>query len=449
MADRYQQFVNSQLGERLADLVGLPKPTPLRRHQPGQPLLDGPALLGGNGRLVDHIAKVLVAADIEVHTAPADAEETPRYAALVFDATGITKSGDLRKLHEFFHTTIRRLDRNARVVVIGTVPATVEDPAERAAQRSLEGFVRSVAKELRAGGTAQLIEVVPDADAGLGAALRFLLSARSAYVSGQRVTVGPATDHPPVAPGDRDRPLAGKVAVVTGAARGIGAAIARTLARDGATVVCLDLPAAGEALAAVANEIGGSALQVDITADDAAQRIIDHVTTRHAGVDIMVHNAGITRDKTMAGMDEGRWDLVLDVNLGAIERIDAGLLDGDALRPGGRIVCVSSMSGIAGNRGQANYAASKAGVIGHVEALADRLAEIGGTINAVAPGFIETDMTDAMPLATREVGRRISSLGQGGQPVDVAEAIGFFAGPDATWINGTTLRVCGQNLLGA
>jgi 3-oxoacyl-[acyl-carrier protein] reductase len=162
----------------------------------------------------------------------------------------------------------------------------------------------------------------------------------------------------------------------------------------------------------------------------------------------MVHNAGITRDKTLAGMDAARWDTVIAVNLDAIERIDERLLSG-TLNPGGRIVCVSSMSGIAGNRGQANYAASKAGVIGHVEALADRLRPLGGTINAVAPGFIETDMTDAMPLGTREVGRRISSLGQGGLPVDVAEAIGFFAGADATWINGTTLRVCGQNLLGA
>ena len=107
------------------------------------------------------------------------------------------------------------------------------------------------------------------------------------------------------------------------------------------------------------------------------------------------------------------------------------------------------MSGIAGNRGQTNYATSKAGVIGHVESLADRVADTGATINAVAPGFIETEMTDAMPFGPREVGRRISSLGQGGLPVDVAETIAFFAGPDSTWVNGTTLRVCGQNMLGA
>ena len=449
MTDRYSQFVNSQLGEKLADMVGMPKPAKLRRHEPGQPLIEGAVLLGGDGRLSDAAAKAMVGAGVEVHTELAEAEETPRYAGLVFDATGLTSAAALVALHEFFHTTIRRLGASARVIVLGTVPSATETPAERTAQRALEGFVRSLAKELRAGGTANLIEVHPGAEAGIGSPLRFLLSGRSAFVDGQRITVGPATDHPPVAPEDPDRPHAGKVAVVTGAARGIGAAIARTFARDGASVVCVDLPSAGDALAKVANDVGGTALQVDITADDAAQTIIDHVTARHGGLDIMVHNAGITRDKTMAGMDEGRWNLTIDVNLVAIEQINDALLASDVLKAGARIVCVSSMSGIAGNRGQTNYAASKAGVIGHVDGLAPTLAGRGITINAVAPGFIETKMTDAMPLATKEIGRRLNSLSQGGLPVDVAETIGFFAGGDAVWVNGNTLRVCGQNLLGA
>lgn len=453
MSDRYRQFVNSQVGERLADLLGLPKPAVLRRYEPGQPPLDGPALLGGKGRLADVAATMMADLDVEVHREPAVAEETPRYAALVFDATGIGRSTDLDRLHAFFHTTIRRLGASARVVVLGTVPSAASSPAEHTAQRSLEGFVKSLAKELRAGGTANLIEVTDGAEAGLGAPLRFLLSARSAFVSGQRVTVGPTTDHAPVAPADLDRPHAGKLAVVTGAARGIGESIARTLARDGAEVIGLDLPSAGDDLAAVASDIGGSTLQLDITDDDAAATLTERLG-RHGGVDIMVHNAGITRDKTMAGMDARQWNMVMAVNLQAIERIDAALVDasrpdGAGLNAGGRIVCVSSMSGIAGNRGQTNYATSKAGVIGHVEALAPRLADNGTIINAVAPGFIETDMTGAMPLATREMGRRLNSLSQGGLPIDVAETIGFFAGPDATWLNGTTLRVCGQNLLGA
>jgi 3-oxoacyl-[acyl-carrier protein] reductase len=459
MPDRYAQIVNAPVMERLADLVGLPKPIRLRRWEPGQPLLEGPALVGGakGGRLVDRAVDLLEHADVRVDRDPDTSDTAPRYAALVFDATGITESSQLVELYEFLHTTIRRLGHCGRMIVLGTPPDMVEGAAERTAQRSLEGFVRSAAKEARGGSTAMLIHVAEGAEAGLDAPLRFVLSSKSAFVDGQVITVGAPTDHAPTTPADHERPLEGKVAVVTGAARGIGESIARTLARDGATVVCLDLPAAGQALSAVANDLGrageraaaGTAFQLDITAPDAPERLAAHLTDRHGGVDIVVHNAGVTRDKTLAGMDDERWRKVIDINLRAQERIDDHLLDAGTLNEGGRIVCVSSMSGIAGNRGQTNYATSKAGVIGHVESLADRVAATGATINAVAPGFIETEMTDAMPFGPREVGRRISSLGQGGLPVDVAETIAFFAAPDSTWVNGTTLRVCGQNLLGA
>jgi 3-oxoacyl-[acyl-carrier protein] reductase len=309
-------------------------------------------------------------------------------------------------------------------------------------------MVRSLGKEARDGATAQLVEVVAGAENDLEAAVRFLVSARSAYVSGQVLRVGPAPKG--AATGiDWDRPLDGQVALVTGASRGIGAAIARVLARDGAHVVCLDVPAQGDALQRVANGIGGTTLQLDITGDDAPQRLADHLTERHGGVDVVVHNAGITRDKTLANMDRGWWDAVIAVNLTAQERIDEALLSGKVLNDGGRIVCVSSMAGIAGGKGQTNYAASKAGVIGHVEALAPSLAERKGSINAVAPGFIETEMTGAMPLVPREFGRRLNSLSQGGLPVDVAEAIAFFASPAAVGCNGVTLRVDGQHLIGA
>jgi 3-oxoacyl-[acyl-carrier protein] reductase len=245
----------------------------------------------------------------------------------------------------------------------------------------------------------------------------------------------------PDAPHDWEHPLAGKTAVVTGASRGIGAAIAEVLARDGADVVCADVPAQGEDLAAVANRIGGSALQVDVTSDRAPAALAER------GADIVVHNAGITRDRTLARMSEDEWDSVLAVNLEAIERLNGALVDD--LPRGGRIVCVSSVSGIAGNRGQANYATSKAGVIGVVEELAPVLAKRQCTINAVAPGFIETRMTASMPLATREAGRRMNSLAQGGLPVDVAETIAWLASPGSAGVNGNVVRVCGQSLIGA
>jgi 3-oxoacyl-[acyl-carrier protein] reductase len=146
-------------------------------------------------------------------------------------------------------------------------------------------------------------------------------------------------------------------------------------------------------------------------------------------------------------MPAERWRQLLEINLSSQERVDDALLDG-ALNADGRIVSVSSMSGIAGNAGQTNYATSKAGVIGRVQALAPRL-EGGRTINAVAPGFIETQMTAKMPITIREAGRRMSSLAQGGLPVDVAETIAWLAHPASGAVNGNVVRVCGQNLLGA
>jgi len=213
--------------------------------------------------------------------------------------------------------------------------------------------------------------------------------------------------------------------------------------------VLVDIPAAGDHLAAVANEVKGTALQLDISREDAGQRILEHTAQRHGRLDIMVHNAGITRDKLLANMDQSRWSSVIDINIAAQLRINEALLASEHFRSSPRIVSVASTSGIAGNRGQTNYAASKGGVVGMVRATAPLMATHGGTVNAVAPGFIETEMTARIPFALREVGRRLNSLQQGGQPTDVAETIAFLASNAAGGINGEVLRVCGQNLVGA
>jgi 3-oxoacyl-[acyl-carrier protein] reductase len=412
MADRYQQFADSPPGRFTVRRLGLPQPTDLLR---GPAFIEGPVLVGGGGRSLPELG-------LDVHERATDGV---RYAGLIFDASRVTSTRDLRELYDFFQPTIRSLAPSGRLIVIGT--------GEGVAQRALEGFVRSAGKEVRHGTTAQLVYAAPDAE--LESTLRFLLSGRSAYVSGQVIRVGSAVAD---APADWERPLAGKVAGVTGASRGIGAAIAEVLARDGADVVCIDVPAQGEDLVAVANRIGGSALQLDITSHRAPAAIAGR------GPDIVVHNAGITRDKTLARMSEDQWDAVLAVNLESIERTNEALTDSVK-----RIVCVSSVSGIAGNRGQANYATSKAGVIGIVDALAPVVGQRQCTINAVAPGFIETRMTAAMPLATREAGRRMNSLAQGGLPVDVAETIAWLASPGSGGVNGNVVRVCGQSLIGA
>jgi 3-oxoacyl-[acyl-carrier protein] reductase len=200
-------------------------------------------------------------------------------------------------------------------------------------------------------------------------------------------------------------------------------------------------------LAAVANAVGGEALQLDLTTPAAPRTLVDYLTARHNGVQIVVHNAGITRDKTLARMTEDQWTAVLEINLAAQLRTTAAL--SEIMKPGGRIVSVSSVNGIAGARGQTNYAASKAGVIGFVEAYAKAFAKRDITVNAVAPGFIETAMTAAMPLVIREAGRRMNSLAQGGQPVDVAEAVAWLASPASGGVTGNVVRVCGQSIVGA
>jgi 3-oxoacyl-[acyl-carrier protein] reductase len=433
MSDRYIRFANSAAGRTVVKRLGLPDPVRLRRYRPGDPDIDGPVLVGGEGRLGAPIGKLI----------PMPGGDPP-YAGMVFDATGITDSAGLRALYDFFHPNARSLRPSGRVIVLGTAPEDCATPAEATAQRALEGFVRSVGKEFGRGSTAQLVYVAPGAEDGIESTLRFLLSAKSAYVSGQVIRIVAARAS---APADWATPLAGKIALVTGAARGIGAAIARVLARDGAHVVCLDVPAAGDALSAVANDVRGSALQLDLTAADAPAKLAAYIKERHGRVDVVVHNAGITRDKTLGRMSEDRWDSVLDVNLASQERTNAALTD--LLPAGGRIVCVSSVSGIAGNRGQTNYATSKAGVIGLVQSYAPVLAEKGVTINAVAPGFIETRMTAAMPVMIREAGRRMNSMSQGGLPVDVAETIAWLASPGSAGITGNVVRVCGQSLVGA
>jgi 3-oxoacyl-[acyl-carrier protein] reductase len=441
MSDRYSQVVNAPVVSTVAKQLGLPRPVELDRYRAGAPVVSGRVLTGAapGGRL----GKALSAFLDQIKAERAGAEGPAK--ALLFDATGIADSTELVELQRFFYPAVGRLQRSGRVVVLGTPAAAAGSARAATAQRALEGFTRSLAKEIGGKGcTAQLVLVEPGAEDELASTLRFLLSPRSAYVSGQVVTVGSAVAATPAI--EWEQPLAGKLALVTGASRGIGEAIATTLRRDGADLVLLDVPALSTDLKAVAQRLEAETIELDITEPDAPLQIAAAIPD---GIDVLVHNAGVTRDRTIAKMPEERWSSLMEINLSSEERIDDELLGRGLLRPNGRIVCVSSMSGIAGNSGQTNYATSKAGVIGMVEAMAPELAERGVTINAVAPGFIETQMTAAMPIAPREAGRRLSSLSQGGLPVDVAETIAWFASPASTAVNGNVVRVCGQNLLGA
>lgn len=463
MTDQYQTFAKSPIGKFVIKNLGLPAPINLDRFESATPVVKGAVLFGTApaSTLSGSIAQVLAnihansytGNNAELQQAAAktglnlgafnQGDKESKFKAVIFDASGIQNSEQLNELYQFFNPIARQIQTSGRVVIVGITPETAKTVKQAIAQRALEGFVKSVGKEFKKGIAAQLVYVDEGAEANLESTVRFALSPRSAYVSGQVIRVSKAD----VADVDWAKPLAGKTAVVTGASRGIGEAIAHVLARDGAHVICLDVPQQQADLERVAGEIGGSVLAIDITANDAGEKI-KAAAAAQSGLDIIVHNAGITRDKTLANMKPELWDLVININLSAIERVNDYLLENAGFNKNGRIVCVSSISGIAGNLGQTNYAASKAGVIGLVKFTAPILKN-GVTINAVAPGFIETQMTAAIPFAIREAGRRMNSMSQGGLPVDVAETIALFASSASTGLNGNVVRVCGQSLLGA
>jgi len=469
MTDSYLNFANSVAGAKLLSALGLPKPMALKRFEAGQPVLKGAILLGAgpDPQMLPALAQAfasmhvqsLAHAQLPQWIAPAnkaglmtgrwgvDGHAGDKVKALVFDATGMTDSSQSDALYQFFHDSARSVLPCGRVLILGRPPESCVSPRQATIQRALEGLSRSLAKELKKSIAVQLVYVAQGAEFQIESSLRFLLSPRSAYVTGQVVRIGAAVGNGN-APANWDQPLAGKKVLVTGASRGIGASIAQVMTREGASVIALDVPQAKEGLDALALQLGASTLALDIGAEDAPRRLTEAALAQ-GGWDVVVHNAGITRDKTIANMKVEFWQSVMNVNLSAQERINDALVEAGALTSGARIVCVSSISGIAGNVGQTNYALSKAGVVGMVQSLAPVLALKGITLNAVAPGFIETQMTATVPFAIREAGRRLNAMGQGGLPQDVAETIAWLASPASNGLNGNVIRVCGQALIGA
>jgi 3-oxoacyl-[acyl-carrier protein] reductase len=469
MNDRYLDFTHSPFGKTLASMLGLPTPPRLRRADAAwaaQPFGDAAILVGGDSAasLSKPLLAALAATGAQLRIVPEHAGLAPLKAAaaalglnmvgnpaaasgespnraIVFDASGLSSPAQMRELYDFLQPLVRGLPSNGRLVLLSRAADACATVGAKTMATAMRGFMRALAKEIgKNGSTCNLLEVAQGGDTALAAPLDFFLGVHSAYISGQTLRVTAARTSAVALPGS----LAGRRALVTGAARGIGAAIAEVLAREGAQVVGMDHPSQEGALGETMARIDGRGLALDVTAADAAQRI----AAEAGGLDIVVHNAGVTRDKMLRNMSAQHWDMVLNINLAAILNINEGLLK-DGLNQGARVVCISSIGGIGGNAGQTNYASTKAGVIGYVDAMAATFGERGGAINAVAPGFIETQMTAAMPLGPREVGRRINSLSQGGLPQDIAEAVAFFASPAAAGVNGQTLRVCGQNWFGA
>ncbi len=240
------------------------------------------------------------------------------------------------------------------------------------------------------------------------------------------------------------KPLQGEIALVTGASRGIGAAIADELAAQGATVIGTattesGAAAIGERLAAQ----GGHGRALNVTEPGAVDALIDAVSKEFGAITILVNNAGITRDNLLMRMKDEDWQAILDTNLTSVYRTSKAVMRGMMKARKGRIINIASVVGVTGNAGQANYAAAKAGIIGFSKSLAKEIGSRGVTVNVVAPGFIDTDMTKALPEEARTALINDIALERLGSPEDIAHAVAFLAGPAAGYITGETLHVNG------
>ena len=237
----------------------------------------------------------------------------------------------------------------------------------------------------------------------------------------------------------------GQVALVTGASRGIGAAIAVTLAKRGLKVVGTATTDGGAAkISAALGAFGGcSGKNLDVNDGAAAQSLIDSIVKEHGGLQVLVNNAGITRDNLAMRMKDDDWDAVLDTNLKAVFRMSRAVMRTMMKQRYGRIINITSVVGAAGNAGQANYAAAKAGVAGMTRALARELGSRNITVNCVAPGFVETDMTGGLPDEQQKALMAQIPLGHLGKPSDIAHAVAYLASPEANYVTGQELHVNG------
>lgn len=441
MSKIIESLFYSKVGQSLLGAMGVKPPIELQRYQGGSPWVIGNVLLAST-------PSTELSGVLEQTNTPFEVfkeEQDTRHNSVLFDATVFRTTSDLSQLKAFFSKISKRLNTSSHIVILGLNPADCSDIEQASVMEALNGFTRSLGKEF--GRKAVMVNVVycQAVNSSITTPLNFLLSHRGAYISGQPLYVSnKATAH---ITQKWEKPLAGKLALVTGAAQGIGASIAKTLSEEGATVIGLDIPPAKEALDATLAPLNGIAVAADITSPEAIESIISALAGKT--LDIVVHNAGVTRDKTLARMPDHFWDMAININLSAPMLITSALDQQNHLSDTARVICISSISGIAGNVGQTNYSASKSGVAGYVRQQAKLWANSNKTINAIAPGFIETQMTEQIPFMTRELGRRMNSLSQGGKPEDVAQGVALFAQPGSDGLNGQVLRVCGQSLIGA
>jgi 3-oxoacyl-[acyl-carrier protein] reductase len=444
MSDLFLSLSRNTLARSMVQRAGIPIPLPQNLNRQRAPwqheTLQGFHVgLGGqdeNSGLGD-LAGILVDAGAIVAAPYASLD------GLLYDASNLTTPEDLDLVYHFFHERIGQLKPCSHILLI--TRSHHLDALSTATQEALTGFVRSLAKEL--GGRGITVNMITlEATVSLGGVVRFFLSHHGSFITGQVLTASGRQS----ASLRYDKLLEGQSILVTGAAQGIGAAIARRAAAEGAKVLLLDRPQQMTALETLAREVHGTILPIDLLKEDAVMQTIKRLREL-APIHGVVHNAGITCDKTLRNMTHEKWSSVMRLNLEVPLTMTEHMMAKDhdfVCAKNTAFVYLSSVGGIAGNPGQTNYAATKAGLIGYARSKAELGRDHDMRFNCVAPGFIATRMTDGMPMAIREVARRFNSLKQAGEPDDVAQAVVFLLSDASSSLNGQTLRVCGQNLIG-
>lgn len=409
-------------------------------------------------RLIASGAKVSGDKDIQAHVKASEDLESSTMQnqgapVLVYDASHLNSSRELDDLYSFFHRHMKQLKAHTRAVVIAQDASCAETAEKKAALWAVSGFVKSLSKEIASKcATINLITYNHESasferiEQALAACSEYFLSDHSSFITGQII----AMDDPGAI--DMNIPfagsLAGKLVLVTGAAGGIGRAIAQSFASEGSHVIAIDQVSKAAELKRLCREIDGHSLAIGLGDHENHKEIVDYISKEHGSIDVLIHNAGITRDRSLKKMSKNEWRACLDVNLRAVEDLTALMLEADVIAEGGSIIMMSSISGVGGNIGQCNYSAAKAGLIGYAEGLSEQLRPKRIGVNAIAPGFIQTEMTAHLPLITRQIAIRMASLGQAGLPQDIADAACFLASPFAAGIRGSVLRVCGGHTLG-
>lgn len=356
---------------------------------------------------------------------------------------------ELEQLYAMGRACAQQLPKRSRIVFV--IDWNLHNsPSGQVLAASLTGFARSLAKEFgKRGSTVHVLECVnQDSAEDCARVLAFLASPRASFLTSVHWRSESFAKRPEPAEGS----LHGRVALITGAARGIGASIAECFAREGATVGINDLPSSEKEASKTLAKLRKMGARVaffpfDVATVEGARAMSLAVEKEFGRLDILINNAGITRDRTIKRMTPSQWQQAVNVNLGSQIYVTEALIPLFAEQ--GAIVNLSSVMGLAGNFGQTNYCAAKAGVLGWTKHLQQLLADKQITVNAMAPGFIETRLTRAMPFVNREMAKQLTALLQPGLPVDVAELARFLVSADGQSINGQVVRVDGGMAIGA